>query len=562
MKPDAPQTKPLTAKVLLKGFVPERRHRGKRLFIDEKLRVFSPGKWSLLYSSPRRGFLVEVDAEGRPEPLNLYKDPRGHVFPRTLNRWLKEDWEIRRDIERRRREAKNLRAIRPTALVPVQTPNLPRKVLVLDIETSGKLDEGPSPERIALAGLKEFNLEAGGYRPSSYEPFDGLPDWEPLRRRLGEPADLILGHNTFGFDYYFLEQVVDLEGVAARSVDLFLWLCSCVGYHRGLSLNDLCRLNLGIWKTRFGKPMKKLAAQPDKAELHRYNERDLDLTFRLWLHAISQKPITSRGPGSWKATQGDLDFLSGRKPLIVHRTWLETKRDWKSKQPSPLHREAILRRLGPHDADRVVWPSYRVIFCSACRRTRTFVVTEPFERRVEDGEDFPGHFLVKKNLGDFRLMCPCGRSAKVRCLTPPDLIGTSEPYRIGRSPLHEDAATSPKICRILVDREDDFRWNGKIGLIDDALENCWRNSDSWMQRQTVKAEGHCQICGAPLTIHDIPLVHPHFKTPACQPCLRLGRHRYFHQGEWLPELKRRRLAVADSMVPTNESRNLTDFYVC
>lgn len=619
------RSKPMTVKDLLKAFHPERKHHGKLVFVDEKLKAFPTGKWSELYASPRRGFLVEVDKKGKFKPLNIYKDPRGQILPRTLTRWLKEDWEIHKEIKKRRREEKNVRAIQPNSIVRTRTANLPKRILVLDIETSGKLDELPSAERVLLVGIKEFNLCTDGYQPSAYEPYDGKPDWESFRLRLCQPVDLVLGHNLFGFDYYFLERIMQLETVATKTVDLFLWLCACVGFHRGLGLNDLCRLNLGVWKARFGKSLKELSAQPDKSHLYRYNERDLDLTFRLWLHAVGQKTIQTHGAGSWKASNSDLDYLLGRKPVIGYQTWMEKRREWNSKLPSPLHREAVLQRLGQHDPERVVWPSYSVIVCSSCCRATAFLVSESFQRLVEEGADFPAHFMVKRELKAYRLRCPCGQSIKARSYSQPVQIGSFEipplkikavrkkhawslsgsdgvshllapfgktwtelfrEFKLGRTtewstsyrrePTQHEAATlnaavsdeykqglkfnEKRTNYLFVDRGDHPMQDRLHKGLDTVLEMYWRNNDLWICRSMLNSDFHCRTCGTQLTIHDIPLVHPVFQTPICQPCVRLGRHRYFHRGEWQPELKRRRAKFLDELTPTISSRDLTAFY--
>ncbi len=620
------RSEPTTSRTLLKGFRADRKHHGKLLFVDEKLKVFPTGKWSELYASPRRGFLVEVDQKGQFKPLNIYKDPRSQILPRTLSRWLKEDWEIQKEIKKRRREDKNVRAIQPNSIVATSTAALPKRVLVLDIETSGKLDEPPNTGRILLVGIKEFNLVSGGYHPSPYEPFEGKPDWVALQQRLSQPTDLILGHNIFGFDYYFLETIIQIELIAAKTVDLFLWLCACVGFHRGLGLNDLCRLNIGVWKARFGKSLKELSALPDRTHLHRYNERDLDLTFRLWLHAVAQKTIQTHGAGNLKATSSDLDYLFGRKPIVGHQAWMEKRRAWNSKLPSPLHREAVIQRLGDHDAEKVVWPSYSVIVCSCCRHATVFQVFELFQRDVEDGADFPGHALIKRELKTYRLRCACGESIKARSSTPPILIGNFaiksprkrtdgywspmlhtggqyllspfektweqlfREFKLGRrsssstsfkrKPTPEEAALLSAAVGEEFKRSITFNEKGTAYLLldggepsdcymkeymaaglDDVLEEHWKGNASWISRTALDSDAHCRTCGARLTIHDIPLVHPIFQTPICQPCIRLGRHRYFHCGEWQPKLKRRRAKFLDELEPTTSSRNLTAFYM-
>lgn len=617
---------PLTVTTLRKAFRPKRKQFGKLVFVDEKLRSFSPSKWSTLYASTRRGFLVEVDKRGEFKPLNIYKDPRGQILPRTLSRWLKEDWEIQKEVKKRRREEKNVRAIRPNSIVRVGVSSLPKKIMVLDIETSGRLDEPPNPHRILLVGIKEFNLVGDGYQPSAYEPFEGNPDWSALRQRLNQPVDLILGHNLFGFDYYFLETITQIEPVAAKTVDLFLWLCSCVGFHRGLGLNDLCRLNLGVWKARFGKSLKELSAQPDKTHLYRYNERDLDLTFRLWLHAVGQRTILTRGAGALKAGSDDLDYLFGRKPFVGFQAWMEKRRAWNSKAASPLHSEAVIQKFGHHDTDKVVWPSYSVIVCSCCRQATVFCVTESFERIVEDGADFPSHRLIKRDSKTFRLRCSCGESVKARSSAPPVSIGnfpvklprkrtddyysafghsgsrfllapfgksweqlfrefklgriTSSSTSFKRQPTPTEAAllsaavgeefrnsisfNEKRTAYLLIDggETSDCHMSEYLAAgLDSVLEEHLKSDASWICRTTLDSGGHCRTCGTRLSIHDIPLVHPVFQTPICQPCVRLGRHRYFHHGKWQPELKKRRGKFFDELEPTTSSRELTAYYL-
>ncbi len=612
-----------TAKELLKGFCPDPKYRGKVFFVDTKLRVFPPHKWSRLFKSNRKGFLVQVQGKGKFEPLNLYQDPKSRIQPRTFARWCRSEWEIKREIQKRRKEERNARAIRPEAVVRTRLRGAPKRILVIDIETTwGKLEEPPAAERIQLVGVKEFRRCPGGYQPMRYEPFDGPAAWNALRARLQEPVDLILGYNLFGFDYYFLESIVPIESISGNTVDLFLWLCSCLGFHRGLRLTDLCRINLGIWKSRFGKPLREL----DRKQLHRYNERDLDLTFRLWLHAANQKLIQTSGTGAWKAGKHDLQFLFGRRPVIDHETWLEKRRDWKLNQPSPIHQEAVNRRLGSHDTEKITWPSYTVVICSKCSQGTVFQVSESYCRRTDDESGVPEHFGVKNESKSYRLRCACGQSIRARSLAVPRRIGS---FAIARPPKRYDDYWSPRgnigarsllspfgetwerlfrkfklgrirsssttftrkptraeaarlsaavgeECRrgltfnehgslyLLIDRgsPDDISLSEYLSCgMDGVLENYWKAEVSWISRAGLANEICCQTCGAGLTIHDIPLVHPAFQTPICQTCVRLGRHRYSHRGRWQPRLKRWRSRYHSELLPTISSREESAYYL-
>lgn len=329
-----------------------------------------------------------------------------------------------------------------------------------------------------------------------------------------------------------------------------------------------------------GKSLKELSKQTDKTHLYRYNERDLDLTFRLWLHVVGQKTIRTHSAGALKASSDDLVYLLGHRPIVGYQAWMEKRRAWNSKAPSPLHREAVIQKLGDHDTDKVMWPSYSVIVCSCCRRATLFQVSGSFQRTVEDGADFPSHRLVKRDLKTFRLRCSCGESIKARSSAPPVSLGgfavkaprkrTDDYYsafghtgsrfllapfgktweqlfrefKLGRrsfsstsfkrQPTPKEAAllsaavgeefkasisfNEKSTVYLLIDGGEPSDCYMKEYLeagLDGVLEEYWKSDTSWIHRTTLDSAGHCRTCGARLTIHDIPLVHPIFQTPIC-----------------------------------------------
>ncbi len=538
---------------------------------------------------------------------------------------MKKEARERKEKARLSRYEKDVRAIDSLAIVPTTVESRPNRVLVLDIETSGKLDESPHPNRIVLVGVKEFNRVAEGYRPSPYEHYEPEAGWKRLQSRLEQPFDVVLGHNLFGFDYYFLESVINLQPLIPRTVDTFLWLCACIGYYRGLGLENLGRVNLNIGKLRSGKPFKEILTQPDKTPLFGYNERDLDLTFRLWIHALELKTINF-GIGPWKPAAADLGYLRGQLPLLDFKTWSTKRRNWGSDEPSPLHRAAIISRLGQHDTKRVTWPSYTVIVCKKCETVTAFMVKTSFRRILEEGEDSPSYDCDTRKLRKFRLGCDnCGETIPGKSSCRPVLLGsvrvalprtklktgrsmfdwlpssTLEPahllapfrpsreklfakFKLGRAsgsgwsilrnPTSEEeillinAASEGYKKRLNFNKRRTiyalfesgnsatcFEWNCLYQGLDAVLERYWRKHKTWVAGSGFSDDFCCQVCGARMTVHDIPVVHPFFGTPICQSCVRLGRHRYFYQGEFQPDLKTTTTEFGYPAWPSVNSRN-------
>jgi hypothetical protein len=510
---------------------------------------------------------------------------------RKLQSLMKREARERKEKARLIRYEKNARAIDPLAIVPTTVEPRPNRVLVLDIETSGKLEERPHPNRIVLVGVKEFNRVVEGYRPLPYEHYEPETGWKRLRSRLEQPFDVVLGHNLFNFDYYFLEKIISIKPLIPRTVDTLLWLCTCIGHFRRLGLANLGCMNLNAEKLRSGKPFKQLLTQPDKTPLFRYNERDLDLTFRFWIHALELK-VTNFGIGPWKPSVADLSHLRGQQPLLDFKTWSTKRRNWGSDNPSPLHRAAIISRLGQHDTKRVTWPSYTVIVCNKCQTITTFLVKAPFRRVLEEGEDSASYSCNKRKLRTFRLRCnDCGDWISGKSSCRPVLLGSARAvpprtrlkagrskfdwlpsstlecphllapfgasreklftkFKLGRAsgsgcsllrnPTSEEeilltnAASESYKARLRFNTKRTiyalfesgnsasyFDWKCLHQGLDGVLERYWRKRTTWVAGSGFSSDFCCQVCGAKMTIHDIPVVHPIFGTPICQSCARL-----------------------------------------
>lgn len=173
----------------------------------------------------------------------------------------------------------------------------PKVVCVLDLETSGPNPLTPDRAILAVVGIKVYTWDEKqkGYLPGLYEHY--VPtDFPALQQRLDGLPGPIVGHNLFGFDYRVMRRHLNLEHVIEKSVDTLHFLYEHGGGGENGSLHGLEKLdkeNFGEGKTEKGSTIPKLLKEGRLAEVLAYNERDCDLTFRIWWKMVSERHISA-----------------------------------------------------------------------------------------------------------------------------------------------------------------------------------------------------------------------------------------------------------------------------
>ncbi len=166
----------------------------------------------------------------------------------------------------------------------------PKNVCFLDIETHKTNLRIKEDSKVAVVGLKFYKYKKSKYKHVGYKYYLEN-ELKNLGRFLTGFNGLIVGYNTYRFDYIVLKKYFSFKKIIPKSVDLLFLLRSFNSSYRGLSLNDVCRLNFKIGKTIKGRAIPKLWLLGEKEKVIKYNENDCYLTFRLWEKMIFEGEI-------------------------------------------------------------------------------------------------------------------------------------------------------------------------------------------------------------------------------------------------------------------------------
>ena len=188
-----------------------------------------------------------------------------------------------------------------------KTLELPAAICVLDIETSGRHSKMPDRADLAIVGLKVYiwDEQQKSYLPGAYEHY-APTDLGALQQRLDSLQAPIVGHNLFGFDYRVLRRHLNLERIIEKSVDTLHLLYELSGGDEEGSLyglDKLAKVNFGERKLEKGSTVPKLIEQGKIAEVLAYNERDCELTFRVWWKMVSGVAPLSWSGRTWKLSR-------------------------------------------------------------------------------------------------------------------------------------------------------------------------------------------------------------------------------------------------------------------
>lgn len=193
---------------------------------------------------------------------------------------------------------------------------------VLDIET-----DVPYPKQAVdlcepfLMGLKSFSVAKGELIGGSYRFFD-RKHFVTAARELCKLPGPIVGYNLLGFDFVVLRELINIEPLFGRTVDLLGFLARRIGSRRGLSLDNVCKQVFGQGKLiedRRGLVTMWMAGEREKVV--QYNERDCDLTAALWLRLRNARRIEIQ-KRTLRFANNDWAFLDGRRPAITYAKWL------------------------------------------------------------------------------------------------------------------------------------------------------------------------------------------------------------------------------------------------
>ncbi|MBS7631804.1 hypothetical protein KEJ47_09625 [Candidatus Bathyarchaeota archaeon] len=156
------------------------------------------------------------------------------------------------------------------------------KLTFFDLETQYLLQElgmnhynrDPTKLKLAVAGI----LRNGETSFFSENQLDEL-------LKILNDADLIVGHNLLEFDYLVLEPYLGssiLESLRDKTFDIMLELKKLTGCY--ISLDDLCRRNLGLSKCCNTLEIPKMWRDGKREEVRDYLLNDLKMTEAIFTH--------------------------------------------------------------------------------------------------------------------------------------------------------------------------------------------------------------------------------------------------------------------------------------
>ena len=208
---------------------------------------------------------------------------------------------------------------------------IPKVVCALDLETTGK---DVNRAELAVAGLKVYtwDVQRESHLPGPYEHY-APTDLPALQQRLDELPGPIIGHNIFGFDYQVLRRYLNVEHLIEKSADTLHFLYEQDGGGEDgtrYSLDQLAKENLGEGKKAKAKTIPKLIKEGKLDEVLAYNERDCDLSFRIWWKMVSERHISAGEAWdddgeffevTYNLGEKDINVLTCATPRFTYTAW-------------------------------------------------------------------------------------------------------------------------------------------------------------------------------------------------------------------------------------------------
>lgn len=196
------------------------------------------------------------------------------------------------------------------------------RLIVVDIETDipepkGAIDNSEP----FLMGMKPFSVRKGELKAGRFRYFE-QKNFEKGARKLRKFKGPIVGYNLLGFDYVVLRNLVNVAPFFKCTVDLLEFLKRKIGSRRGLKLHKVCMELFGEGKLlEDARGLADMWKAGKREKVLRYNERDCDLTARLWFQLRNSRRISIQRH-SLRFNQIDHLFLDGKRPVVNHKEWL------------------------------------------------------------------------------------------------------------------------------------------------------------------------------------------------------------------------------------------------
>ena len=167
------------------------------------------------------------------------------------------------------------------------------RTVVFDIETANWMDEtgsgDPADLTIALVGIHDSETDTY----SSYLEHELSQLWKILER-----TDVLVGFNSDHFDIPLLNKYYPGDLTRIKSLDLLQEVYRSLG--RRLKLDTLAEATLGERKSADGLQSLKWWRQGEVDKVREYCQKDVELTKRLFDHALHYGQLKYRDLGALK----------------------------------------------------------------------------------------------------------------------------------------------------------------------------------------------------------------------------------------------------------------------
>ena len=142
-------------------------------------------------------------------------------------------------------------------------------------------DRDPSKLKLAVAGTLSDNQDSFFHE----NEVKGLV-------KILDRADLIVGHNLFRFDYRVIQPYTDIDVIEmfkSKTFDMLFELQKLT--QRMISLDDLCKRNLGMSKNEDTLKIPKMWRNGKHQEVKEYLHNDLKMTEALYHYGKNNKKL-------------------------------------------------------------------------------------------------------------------------------------------------------------------------------------------------------------------------------------------------------------------------------
>lgn len=184
------------------------------------------------------------------------------------------------------------------------------RTVVFDIETANWLSDigssDPADLTIAVVGIHDSETD-------TYSCFleHELPElWKILER-----TDMLVGYNSDHFDIPLLNKYYPGNLKSIRSLDIMQEVQKSLG--RRLKLNTLAEATLGEKKTADGAQSLKWWKKGEVEKVKHYCQKDVELTKRIFDHALQKGSLKYRDFGGVKEIKLDISkwLVGDAKPM-------------------------------------------------------------------------------------------------------------------------------------------------------------------------------------------------------------------------------------------------------